>query len=193
MREDITELLQKANEGSREAVNALWAAVNDELRALAQRHIEREFGSRSPGVTLQPTALVNETYLRLIKQRAKFDNRGHFFAVATKVLIRVLCDYERERKAAKRGSGWVRVTLDPDAMAAPSNDENEDRGTPIEELVAALEKLENLDARKAEVVKLRVFWGLTIEEAAKALDVGHATIERDWEFARAWLNKSLAP
>lgn len=192
MLDDVTVLLQQVNTGEPGAADALWAAVHDELRQLARQHMEREFGRGLPGVTLQPTALVNETYLRLIKQRTHFDNRGHFFAIATRVLIRVLRDYERERNALKRGGGWVRVTLDPDVKFQEQRVESDDRSASIEKLVGALDTLETLDPRKAEVVKLRVLWGLTIDETAKTLDVAHATIERDWEFSRAWLHSRLA-
>lgn len=192
MQGDVTALLQQVNAGAPGAADVLWAAVHDELRFLARRHMEREFGRGLPGVTLQPTALVNEAYLRLIKQRNQFDNRGHFFAIATKVLVRVLRDYERERYALKRGGGWVRVTLDPDDKAHDGPGDADDRSASIEKLVGALDTLETLDARKAEVVKLRVLWGLTIDETAKTLDVAHATIERDWEFSRAWLRTRLA-
>lgn len=192
MREDITTLLQEANEGSKDALSALWSAVNDELRALARRHMEREFGRNLPGITLQPTALLNETYLRLIKQRTKYDGRGHFFAIATRVLIRVLRDYERQRGASKRGGGWLRVPLDQESECGTFVLDDNSRGMPVDELIAALERLEALDARMADVVKLRVFWGFTIADTAEAMAVGHATIERDWEFARVWLNKELS-
>jgi len=188
---DITRLLQEANQGNTEALNSLWAAVHDELRKVARRHMGREFGDRYPGVTLQPTALVNEAYLNLIKQRTTYDNRGHFFAIATRVLIRVLRDYERERSAAKRGSGWARVPLDPDIKEDSTGEIPGDCASPIEDFTRVLDRLESLDQRKAEVVKLRLFWGLTIEETAQAMGVGHATIQRDWEFARTWLRKEL--
>ena len=190
--EDITGILKRANDGHPGAMNDLWTAVHEELRVLARRHMEREFGRNLPGVTLQPTALVNEGYLRLIKQRAKYDNRGHFFAIATKILVRVLRDYERERRAAKRGGDCVRISFDPQAGEQFSSETPDNNGIPIEPLVDALDKLEALDQRKSEVVKLRVFWGLSIAETSQAIGVGHATIERDWEFSRAWLGRELA-
>lgn len=190
---EITFLLERANQGDAGARDDLYRAVYDELRAIAESRMRRLFGRGLPGITLQPTALVNETFLKLIKQRKKYDNRGHFFAIATKALVRVLMDYHRERAAKKRGGGWVRVPLDPqaDITSAPQNDEAE--AASIADLAAALEKLDGLDQqRKADVARLRVLWGLTIEEVVQTLDLGHATVERDWEFARAWLGKELA-
>jgi len=189
---DITRLLERANEGEGGALDDLMRVVNDELRGVADRHMRRVFGQGLPGITLQPTALVNEAFLKLIKQRKKYDNRGHFFAIATKVLLRVLMDYHRERAAKKRGGGWVRVPLDPDLQTVMQDGGVEAEAAAIPEVAAALEKLEALDERKANIVRLRVLWGLTIDEAAEALGVSHATVERDWEFARAWLGKELA-
>lgn len=125
----------------------------------------------------------------MIKQRRQFDNRGHFFAIATKLMIRVLIDYQRHRQAAKRGGGLVRVSLDPrrDAVTEGSQDE----GVDVEALARALEQLEALDARKADVVKLHVFWHLKLEEIAEALGIGLATVNRDWSFAKAWLLSQL--
>jgi RNA polymerase sigma factor (TIGR02999 family) len=189
---EITRLLRRANQSEAGALDDLMRAVNDELRAVAGRHMRRVFGPGLPGVTLQPTVLVNEAFLKLIKQRQKYDNRGHFFAIATKVLLRVLMDYNRQRAAEKRGGGWVRVPLDPDAHAIKAGRIEESDSAVVPRLLEVLERLEKLDARKADVVKYRVLFGLTIDETAEALEVAHATVERDWEFARAWLGKELA-
>jgi len=183
---DVTSLLQRVADGSAGALDELTAIVYDDLRAVADRHMRRVFGGRMGGITLQPTALVNETFLKLIKQRQRFDNRGHFFAIATKVMLRVLLDDHRRRAAAKRGGAWVRVAFDPE------QDPRLARHSPeVPALVEALEKLEKLDSRKAEVVKLRVLWGLTLPEVARALGAARATVARDWKFARAWLAKEL--
>ncbi len=127
--------------------------------------------------------------MKLINQRQRYDNRGQFFAIATKLMIRVLVDYTRQRKAAKRGGGWVRVSIDVDRHAAAP--QAEEQGAEISALVAALEKLENLDSRKADVVKLRVLWGLKIGEIAESLGIGRATVDRDWSFAKAWLKNEI--
>jgi RNA polymerase sigma factor (TIGR02999 family) len=126
--------------------------------------------------------------MRLIRQRQKFDNRGQFFAIATKVMIRVLMDYIRERRAAKRGGGLVRLPWDADRLTPTGSP---DPDADLSSLVSALEKLEALDSRKAEVVKLRVLWGLSVDEVAETLGVGRATVDRDWSFARTWLRKEL--
>ena len=128
--------------------------------------------------------------MKLIRQRQQYDNRGQFFAIATKLMIRVLMDYHRKRKAAKRGGGWVRVPLD--AGLDTPGDPPADNGTEIPALVHALEELEKLDSRKADVVKLRVLWGLKTEEIAASPGVGRATVDRDWSFAKAWLKKEIA-
>ncbi len=106
---DVTTLLARLNEGDESALERLMETVYADLRAMAQRHMDREFGPGHAGVTLQPTALANETYMRLIRQRQTYDNRGQFFAIATRVMIRALMDYHRRWKAAKRGGGAVRV------------------------------------------------------------------------------------
>ena len=187
--EDVTCLLQRLNAGEEGGLDRLMEAVYGDLRAMAQRHMDREFGRGRPGVTLQPTALVNEAYIKLIKQRQKYDNRGQFFAIATKLMIRVLMDYHRRRKAAKRGGDQVRVSLGVDRDMPL--DHPQDEGEELTAVVEALERLEKLDSRKADVVKLRVLWGLKIEEIAKSLGVGRATVDRDWSFAKAWLKKEI--
>jgi len=189
---DITALLQRVNQGQEGGLNELMTAVYDELRAIADRHLRHKFGSGLPGVTLQPTALVNETFLKLIKQRQKYDNRGHFFAIATKLMLRVLLDYHRARSARKRGGARLVVSIDPDRDVLVTGSREEGSEAEIPALVEALAQLEKLDSRKADVVKLRILYGLTVPEAAHSLGVGTATVERDWAFARAWLRKQLA-
>ena len=188
-REEVTCLLQRLNDGEDGALDRLMEVVHNDLRGMAQRHMDRQFAPGQPGVTLQPTALVNETFMKLIKQRQRYDNRGQFFAIATKLMIRVLMDYTRHRKAAKRGGGWVRVSIDADRHAVVS--QTQDEGADVSALVAALEKLEELDSRKADVVKLRVLWGLKIDEIAESLSIGRATVDRDWSFAKAWLKNEI--
>ncbi len=154
-RTDITQLLQEAAEGRDGALDEVMAVVYADLERLAGKHMRQEFGSEFEALTLEPAALVNETFLKLVQQRNEFKNRGQFFAIATKLMLRALVDYHRAREAKKRGGGHVRVTLTGVAVAASPQP-----STTIPALVEALEKLEALDKRKAEVVKLRVIWGL---------------------------------
>ena len=187
--DDLTLLLRAANENRPGAVDDLASAIHDELRAMARRHLARDFGPNLAGVTIQPTVLANDTLMRLIRQRRQFDNTGHFFAIASRLMMRVLIDYHRERKAQKRGGGAVCVSLDPESNdpVAPSDDDDLD----IEALEAALERLSDLGPRKADVVRYRVLWGMTVPETAEALGVAVATVERDWAFAKVWLAKEL--
>lgn len=183
----ITQLLRAIDEGSHGAMDKLMEAVYADLERVAQRHMGQAFGPGLPGVTLEPAALVNESFMKLIKQRNAYDNRGQFFAIATKVMLRVLVDYQRRRSAAKRGGDRQRITLQLDVH--PNRDSASLDEMPIEVgcLVTALERLESLDPRKADVVKLRVVWGLEMREIAESLGVSLATIERDWSFSKAWL------
>ncbi|MFO0974169.1 MAG: ECF-type sigma factor [Phycisphaerae bacterium] len=183
---DLTTVLGRLNRGDDAAYAELMARVYDELRALAARHMQRQFGRDEAGLTLQPTGLVHETFMQLIRQRTQFDNRGHFFAIATRLMVRSLIDYSRQRGAAKRGGGHVRVPLDVDLPGAASADAD------VEGLADALARLELHDSRKAEVVRLRVLWGLSVDEVAESLGVARATIDRDWAFAKAWLRKELS-
>jgi RNA polymerase sigma factor (TIGR02999 family) len=145
------------------------------------------------GVTIQPTILANDTLMKLIRQRTKFDNAGHLFAIASRLMMRVLLDYHRARKARKRGGGLVQVSLDPDASIADADAAQSQADAPdIEALNNALEKLAALDNRKSDVVKYRILWGLTVPQVAESLGIGVATVERDWAFAKAWLKKELS-
>ena len=130
---------------------------------------------------------INESFLRIIKQRNKYDNRGQFFAIATKVMLRVLVDYQRRRGAAKRGGDRQRITLTLDKHAEPGRGPGPDTLIGVETLVEALDGLEALDSRKADVVKMKVVWGLTMSQIAESLGISLATVERDWAFSKAWL------
>lgn len=180
----ITALLAQMRAGDQQAVDRLADGVYQDLRAMAERHMHREPGGRLEGVTLQPTMLATDTFLKLIKQRRAYDSRGHFFALATKLMIRVLIDYHRQRNALKRGGAAVHVELAPEHQHSGGSGD-------FSHVIEALKGLEIFDARKADVVKLRVFWGLTVAEVAETLGVSETTIERDWRFARAWLSKEL--
>ncbi len=184
---DITLLLRDAAVGRDGAMDELMDLVYEDLERIAFSQLSRLYGDRAKAVTLEPAALVNESYLRLIKQRKSYDNRGQFFAIVTKVMLRVLCDYQRRAVAAKRGGEVKRVALALDGRHDRGGDAVTDTRIEIEPLVRALDRLEALDARQAEVVKMRVVWGMEVGAIADALDMSPSTVKRDWRFARAWL------
>jgi RNA polymerase sigma factor (TIGR02999 family) len=139
---------------------------------------------RPCGVSLQPTELVSEAFLKLIKQRNRYDSRGHFFAIATRVMLRVLKEAHRSKQRLKRGGDYVHVTLH-DVHG------NSDPGVEFPAFEEALERLDELSPRTAEVTKLRLLWGLTVPEMAEALDLSVSSVEREWRFARRWLTSEL--
>jgi RNA polymerase sigma factor (TIGR02999 family) len=164
-------------------VDALLPVVYEELRRLAAAYLRRE----RPGQTLQPTALVHEAYLRLMKDRPdRWQNRAHFCAIAAHSMRQILIERARARGAQKRGGAQPRVTLDESLVAGQS---------PSVDLVSldeALERLEAIDPEQARLVELRFFGGLTIEETAEAMKISPATVKRHWTIARAWLARELA-
>ena len=178
--EGVTELLLAWREGDGAALDRLMPIVYSELHRLAHFHMA---GERS-GHLLQTTALVNEAYVRLVGQERDWQDRGHFFAVAAQVMRRILVDFARRRGAEKRGGGAVSVPLDEGTFSLERADE-------LVRLDDALAALARIDARKAKVVELRFFAGLSIEDTATALDLSHATVERDLKFARAWLQREM--
>ncbi len=180
-------MLREVEAGREGALDKLMAVVYADLKRMAAGHLRRQFGDRAELITLEPAALVNESYMMLIRQRKAYDNRGQFFAIATRMMLRVLVDYRRKHQAAKRGGAVTRIKLVLDERQVA--DERLPRIDPIEveELAAALERLESLDPRKAEVVKMRVVWGLRVPEIAESLGVSASTVERRWRFAKAWL------
>ena len=180
---DLTQLLLDWGNGDRAALDRLTPAVYEELRRLARRHMSRE----REGHTLQTTALVHEAYLRLIDQKsARWQNRAQFFAVATRLMRRILIDHARGRAYTKRGGGARRVTLDEVAVMAP------ERATELVALDEALKSLAEVDARKAQVVEMKYFGGLTTEEIAAVLKVSTVTVLRDWSMAKAWLLREMS-
>lgn len=183
----VTLWLQRSAEGDQEALERLAAWASGVLEDLAARRMRRHLGTRSSGLTLEPSALVNETFLKLLDQPLGFENRRHFLAFANKVMLRVLIDYQRQRGAAKRGGDAVRVTISGLSAESP--------GKSIDFLAfeQALERLEQADPRKAEVVKLRTMWGFEIAAIAELLEVSVPTVQRDWRFAKAWLAEELEP
>ena len=181
--EEVTQMLLDWSDGNKEALDRLMPLIYDELRRLARHYMRRE----RRGHTLQTTALVNEAYMRLIDQRSvQWQNRVHFFSVAARMMRRILIDYARSRQVAKREGELRKVSIDEAATIAHEPDAS---------LIAiddALTSLEALDPRKVQVIELRFFGGLTIDETAAALNTSHATIERDWTTARAWLYREVS-
>jgi len=175
---EVTQILQSIERGDARAAGDLLPLVYDELRKLAASRMARE----APGQTLQPTALVHEAWLRLAGNEAlRWDSRAHFFGAAAEAMRRILIDNARRRQALRHGGGQQRCDLDEIQIAAPAAD---DQLLAINE---ALEQLAAQDPSKAELVKLRYFVGLSIEEAARLLSISEATAKRWWTFARAWL------
>jgi RNA polymerase sigma factor (TIGR02999 family) len=189
--ENITRLLTDLEAGREGAIDDLMAAVYTDLQHVAERHMRQQFGRNLAGVTMEPAGLVNESFLRLIRQRKAYGNRGQFFAIATKVMLRVLTDYQRQRLALKRGGGHQRVTLSIEP-ALPTTAPSRPTVIGVEALSTALQKLDELDSRKADVVRLRVVWGLQMQEVAESLGTSLSTVERDWAFAKAWLAREAA-
>ena len=178
----VTQLLIDWSQGNQAALDKLMPLVDRELHRLAHHYMLRE----KPGHTLQTTALVNEAYLKLIDQReVHWKNRAHFFALSAQLMRRILVDHARKRKYAKRGGDAHRISLH-EVMAV-----SHERGSDLIALDDALEKLTNIDPRKAKVVELRFFGGLSVQETAEALDVSPLTVKRDWKMAKAWLYNSL--
>lgn len=191
MRADVTQVLEKIKRGDAHAAAELLPLVYEELRALARARMQHE----KPGNTLQPTALVHDAYLRLVgpddqddHDPAHWANRAHFFAAAAEAMRRILIDRARAKRAAKRGGDHKRehgIALD--ALALSFEDVPEE----LLELDDALAALAATDARKAELVKLRFFAGLTLEQAGQVLGISAATADRDWAFAKAWLHQRI--
>jgi len=179
---DITELLLAWHSGDQDALASLTSLVYDELHRLAGAYMARE----RPGHPLQATALVNEAYLRLTdSSRVRWQNRAHFLAVAAQLMRRILVDFARDRRSQKRGHDWQQVTLDEGLVLG---------GEPNVDLIAldeALRRLGALDPRKVQVVEMRFFGGLSLEETAEVLGVSVDTIGRDWNAAKAWLLREL--
>ena len=164
------------------SVDSLLPQVYQELRRLAAGYLRRE----KPGQTLQPTALVHEAYLRLLKDRPdRWQNRAHFCAIAAHSMRQILIERARARGAAKRGGPRARVTLDERLIAG------EDRSIDLLALDEALERLAAMDPEQARLVELRFFGGLTVEETAEAMDLSPATVKRHWIVAKAWLTREL--
>lgn len=179
---EITGLLIDWNNGSLEALEKLMPMVERELRRIAANHMRRE----SPGHTLQTTALVNEAYLKLVDQRdVRWQNRAHFFALASQLMRRILLDHARSHRRAKRGGGAIPVDLDEVAVIAPEKSED------LIALDEALEALAEFDAQKSKIVEMRFFGGLTVNEVAEVLGIAPVTVMLHWRLAKAWLRREM--
>jgi RNA polymerase sigma factor (TIGR02999 family) len=181
--QEITQLLLAWRSGDQTALDQLMPLVYQELRRLAQHFINHE----RPGHLLQTTALVHEAYLRLIdSSRVQWESRAHFFAVAGQLMRRVLVDAARERQSRKRGGEWVQVSL-AEAVVIPQR-----RSADLIALDDALDVLAAMDKRKSEIVVMRFFGGLSVEETAAVLEVSPDTVMRDWQLAKVWLYRELS-
>ena len=179
---DVSRLLARWQDGDEAALQELVPIVHEELRRLARRQMAGE----RPGHTLQPTALVNEAYLRLVNlKQMQWQDRAHFFAMAARLMRRILVDFARSRGYQKRGGGAPQVSFTRalDVAAAQPTD--------VVALDGALEALAQVDERKSRVVELRFFGGLSIEETAEVLNISRETVKRDWKFAKMWLLRHL--
>ena len=180
--QNITQLLAEWREGNQSALDELYPLVYDELHRLARRYMSRE----RKGHTLQTTALINEAYVRLVGQKnVVWANRSHFFAISAQIMRRILIDHARRHAYAKRGGGAQQVSLDEAATVTP------DQSGELIRLDEALKSLAEIDPRRSQVVELKFFGGLSIEETAEVLKISPTTVERDWTIAKAWLHKSL--
>ena len=180
---EITQMLREWSGGKREALDKLMPLVYDELHRQAARFLRRE----SQRHTLQTTALIHETYLKLIDQRdVEWQNRAHFFAIAAQAMRRIMVDYARTKQREKRGGGDVKLPLE--AALTVAGDES---SVDLIALDEALTRLAEIDLQQARLVELRYFSGLSLEETAEALHISRATAAREWNVARAWLRREL--
>ena len=179
---EVTTLLIRWGNGDALALDKLLPLVYEELRVMARQHLRKEH----PGQTLQTTDLVHEAYLKLVNQRrVHWQNRAHFYAIAAQLMRRILVDRARKRKRGKHGGGAARVSLSDGNLIAPD---------PLFDFVAfdeALSELSRLDERKAKIVELRFFGGLSVDETADFLNISAVTVMRDWRMAKAWLRRAV--
>src|SRR5437773_1706733 len=180
---EVTQLLVAWGHGDQTALGQLMPLVYSELHRLAHRHIKKE----RPGHTLQTSALLNEAFVRLVDQRdVHWQSRAHFFAIAAQMMRRILVDYARSRRYAKRGGDARQVSFDEELIVSRQ------LSADVVELHEALNKLAAIDERKSKVVELKFFGGLSIEESAEVLGVSPGTVMRDWTLAKAWLRREIS-
>ncbi len=181
--QEITQLLMNWSQGDKSALDHLVPLVYPELRRLAKRHMGRENSAH----TLQTSALINEAYLKLVdQQNVKWQNRAHFFAVAAQVMRHILVDHARTRNYAKRGGGAPKLPLDEAAALT------EQRAGQLIALDDALRDLAALDERKSQIIELRFFGGLSLEETAEVMKISQSTVQREWRAAKAWLHHTMS-
>jgi RNA polymerase sigma-70 factor, ECF subfamily len=181
--QEITQLLMNWSQGDKAALDQLVPLVYPELRRLAKRRMDRE----GPAHTLQTSALINEAYLKLVdQQNVKWQNRAHFFAVAAQVMRHILVDHARTRNYAKRGGGAPKLPLDEAAALTAQ------RGKELIALDDALRDLAMLDGRKSQIIELRFFGGLSLEETAEVMKISPSTVQREWRAAKAWLHHAMS-
>jgi len=181
--QEITQLLMNWSQGDKAALDQLVPLVYPELRRLAKRHMDRENSAH----TLQTSALINEAYLKLVdQQNVKWQNRAHFFAVAAQVMRHILVDHARTRNYAKRGGGALKLPLDEAAALT------EQRAAQLIALDDALSDLSALDGRKSQIIELRFFGGLSLEETAEVMKISPSTVQREWRAAKAWLHHAMS-
>jgi len=180
----VSELLLHWGNGDRKALEAILPLMYDELRRLARYHLRQQ----RPNHTLQTTALVHEAYLRLAQEeKLEVESRAHFLGIAAQLMRWILVDYERNRRAAKRGSGVTRLTLDDVAVpGSPGQDVD------ILALDEALDRLAKMDSKQSQIIELRYFGGLSIEDTSEFLGISPATVKRSWASARAWLLREMS-
>jgi RNA polymerase sigma factor (TIGR02999 family) len=182
--EEITQLLQGWSDGDEQALGKLTPILYKELHRMAHPYMRQE----RPGQTLQTTALINEAYLRLIAwKNVRWQNRAHFFGLSAQLMRKILVDFARSRNYAKRGAGPRVISLDGDAAGV--------REGPAQDILAlddALQRLASFDSRKSQIVELRFFGGLSLEETAEILKVSSRTIRREWELATVWLAREMS-
>jgi RNA polymerase sigma factor (TIGR02999 family) len=180
----VSELLLHWGNGDRRALEAILPLVYNELRRLARCQLQQQ----RPNHTLQTTALVHEAYLRLAEEKSlHVKDRGHFLGIAAQLMRWILVDYERNRRAAKRGAGVTRLTLDPSVAAR-----SQGRDVDLLALDEALDRLAKLDSQQSQIIELRYFGGLSIEDTSEFLGISPATVKRSWASARAWLLREMS-
>ena len=180
---EVTQVLQNISQGDRDAVEQLIPLVYDEFRALAGSYLRRE----NPGHTLQPTALVNEAFLKLVDQKnVDWQGKSHFFAVGAQAMRRILCDHARSKSREKRGGDRQKISLNEEITLSPQRDED------LLAVDEALVKLSKVDPRQARIVELRFFGGMTVQEVAEVLEVSKRTVEAEWTMVKAWLRRELS-